>query len=59
MCRQGAGNGVLNLQLYSWTTSTSPDAEMANSMPGAAPDATTDRERRHLAIHSGCGCHYR
>ena len=42
-----------------WTTSTSPDAEMANSMPGAAPDATTDRERRHLAIHSGCGCHYR
>lgn len=42
-----------------WTTSTSPDAEMANSMPGAALDATTDRERRHLVIHSDCGCHYR
>ena len=42
-----------------WTTSTSPNAEMANSMPGAALDATTDHERRHLVIHSDCGCHYR
>ena len=30
---------------------------MANSMPGAALDTTTDRERRHLVIHSDCGCH--
>ena len=42
-----------------WTTSTSPNAEMANSMPGAALDTTTDHERRHLVIHSDCGCHYR
>ncbi|WP_218118191.1 hypothetical protein, partial [Parafannyhessea umbonata] len=33
-------------------TSTSPNAEMANSMPGAALDTTTDHERRHLVIHS-------
>ncbi|SDC61290.1 hypothetical protein SAMN04487824_12721, partial [Parafannyhessea umbonata] len=31
-------------------TSTSPNAEMANSMPGAALDTTTDHERRHLVI---------
>lgn len=41
------------------TTSTSPDAEMANSMPGAALDTTTDRERRHLVIRSDCGCRCR
>lgn len=40
-------------------TSTSPNAEMANSMPGAALDTTTDRERRHLVIRSDRGCHYR
>jgi transposase InsO family protein len=45
--------------IVSWTTSTSPNAEMANSMPGAALDTTTDHERRHLVIHSDCGCHYR
>ena len=45
--------------IASRTTSTPPDAEMASSMPGAALDTTTDRERRHLAIHSDCGCHYR
>lgn len=45
--------------IVSWTTSTSPDAEMANSMLRAALDTTTDRERRHLVIHSDCGCHYR
>ena len=43
----------------SWTTSTSPNAEMASSMPGAALDTTTDHERRHLVIRSDCGCHYR
>ena len=42
-----------------WTTSTSPNAEMADSMLGAALDATTGHERRHLVIHPGCGCHYR
>lgn len=42
-----------------WTTSTSPDAEMANSMPGAALDTTTDRERHHLVIRSDCGCRCR
>ncbi len=45
--------------IVSWTTSTPPDAEMASSMLRAAPDTTTDRERRHLVIHSDCGCHYR
>jgi putative transposase len=42
-----------------WTTSTSPNAEMANSMPGAALDTTADRERRRLVIHSDCGCRCR
>lgn len=32
---------------------------MADSMPGAALDTTTDHERRHLVIHSDRGCHYR
>ena len=45
--------------IASWTTLTPPDAEMASSMLRAALDTTTDRERRHLAIHSDCGCHYR
>lgn len=45
--------------IVSWTTSTSPNAEMANSMLRAALDTTTDHERRHLVIHSDCGCHYR
>lgn len=45
--------------IVSWTTSTSPNAEMADSMLRAALDAATDRERRHLVIHSGCGCHHR
>ncbi|MGO5211268.1 transposase [Parafannyhessea sp. LCP21S3_E6] len=41
------------------TTSTSPDAEMANSMPGAALDTTADRERRRLVVHSDRGCRCR
>ena len=45
--------------IVSWTTSASPNAEMANSMLRAALDTTTDHERRHLVIHSDCGCHYR
>ena len=45
--------------IVSWTTSTSPNAEMANSMLKAALATTTDEERRHLVIHSDCGCHYR
>jgi len=45
--------------IVSWTTSTSPNAEMANSMLMAALATTTDEERRHLVIHSDCGCHYR
>ena len=32
---------------------------MANSMLRAALATTTDEERRHLVIHSDCGCHYR
>jgi putative transposase len=42
--------------IVSRATSTSPDAETASPMPGAALDTTTDRERRHLATHPGCGC---
>lgn len=45
--------------IVSWTTSTSPNAEMANSMLRAALATATDEERRHLVIHSDCGCHYR
>ena len=40
-------------------TSTSPNAEMTNSMPGAALDTAADHERRHLVIRSDRGCHYR
>lgn len=32
---------------------------MASPMPGAALDTTADHERRHLAIRSDRGCHYR
>ncbi|SDB99154.1 IS3 family transposase [Parafannyhessea umbonata] len=42
-----------------WTTSTSPNAEMANSMPEAAIRLTGPSERAHLIIHSDCGRHCR
>ena len=45
--------------IVSWTTSTSPNAEMANSMPEAAIRLTGPGERAHLIVHSDCGCHYR
>ena len=43
----------------SWTTSVSPNAEMANSMPEAAIRLTGPSERARPIIHSDCGCHYR
>ena len=45
--------------IVSWTTSTSPNAEMANSMLEAAIRLTEPGERAHLVVHSDCGCHYR
>ncbi|ERL06455.1 IS3 family transposase, partial [Olsenella profusa] len=45
--------------VVSWAASASPDAKMANSMLRAALATTTDEERRHLVIHSDCGCHCR
>lgn len=51
--------GCLDGPIVGWTTSASPNAEMANSMPRAALATTTDEERRHLVIHSDCGCHHR
>lgn len=45
--------------VVSWVTSTSPNAEMADGMPRAAPATTTEAERAHLATHGDCGCHYR
>ena len=45
--------------IVSWTTSTSPNAEMANSMLEAAIRLTGPGERAHLVVHSDCGCHYR
>lgn len=45
--------------IVSWTTSTSPNAEMANSMLEAAIRLARPSERAHLIIHSDCGCHYR
>ena len=45
--------------IVSWTTSTSPNAEMANSMREAAIRLTEPGERAHLIVHSDCGCHYR
>jgi transposase InsO family protein/transposase-like protein len=45
--------------IVSWTTSTSPNAEMANSMLEAAIRLTKPGERAHLIVHSDCGCHYR
>lgn len=45
--------------IASWTVSTSPNAEMANSMLRAALETTTREERERLVIHSDCGCHYR
>ena len=50
---------LLDGAIAGWTTSTSPNAEMADSMPGAALDTTADHERRHLVIHPDRGCHYR
>ena len=41
----------------SWTTSTSPDAEVASSLLLGA--CKWLGERRNLAIHSDRGCHYR
>ncbi len=40
----------------SWTLSTLPDADMANSMLGTVLAATKE-QRRHLVIHSDCSCH--
>ena len=45
--------------IVSWTTSASPNAEMASSMLEAAIRLTRPSERAHLIIHSDCGCHYR
>ncbi len=45
--------------IVSWTTSTSPNAEMANSMLGAAIRLAEPGERARLVVHSGCGCHCR
>jgi transposase InsO family protein len=45
--------------VVSWTTSASPNAEMANSMLEAAIRLTRPSERAHLIIHSDCGRHYR
>lgn len=45
--------------IVSWTTSTSPNAEIANSMLEAAIRLTEPGERAHLVVHSDCGCHYR
>jgi putative transposase len=45
--------------IVSWVTSTSPNAEMANSMLETALGTTTPEARAHLVIHSDCGCHYR
>ncbi|MGN0056098.1 MAG: DDE-type integrase/transposase/recombinase [Atopobiaceae bacterium] len=42
-----------------WTTSTSPNAEMANSMLEAAIRPAEPGERAHLIVHSDCGCHCR
>lgn len=51
--------GCFDGSIVSWTTSTSPNAEMANSMPEAAIRLTGPGERARLVVHSGCGCHYR
>lgn len=45
--------------IVSWTTSTSPNAEMANSMLEAAIRLTEPGERARLIVRSDCGCHYR
>lgn len=45
--------------IVSWTTSTSPNAEMDSSMLEAAIRLARPSERTHLIIHSDCGCHYR
>ncbi len=45
--------------IVSWTTSTSLNAEMANSMLEAAIRLARPSERARLIIHSDCGCHYR
>lgn len=45
--------------IVSWTTSTSPNTEMANSMLEAAIRLTEPGKRARLIVHSGCGCHYR
>lgn len=45
--------------IVSWTTSTSPNAEMANSMLEAAIGLTEPGERARLVAPSDCGCNYR
>ena len=45
--------------IVSWTTSTSPNAEMASSMLEAAIRPAGPGERAHLIVHSDCRCHYR
>lgn len=45
--------------MASRTASRPPNAEMANSMLGAALSTTTASERRHLVTHSDAGCHHR
>ena len=45
--------------IVSWTASTSPNAEMANSMLRGALETVPDRQRRFLVLRSDCGCHYR
>jgi transposase InsO family protein len=45
--------------IVSWTTSTSPNAEMASSMLEAAIRLARPSEMARLIIHSDCGCHDR
>lgn len=49
----------LDGSVVSWATSTSPNAEMANSMLGAAIGLAEPGERARLIAHSGCGRHCR
>lgn len=44
--------------VVSWTASTGPDVEMANSMLRGALDTVPERQRRFLALRSDCGCRY-
>lgn len=51
--------GCFDGTIASWTASTSPNDEMANSMPRGALETAPDRQRRFLVLHSDFGCRYR